>query len=423
MKPAVSNEAQPLASEEQVSEDFLLTTKNGDRTVKGASIDKMIHLLIYSDSKFVDMILLTYRTYMSPTVFLEKLFSMYHSPPSNPFAPLEPVTVRDTRVKLANIVKHWVTTSFENDFANDPALFKLLYNYVNQTFCSAEIKLGSRIHRAINTKNDQLNSFRNLTVQFQYSEKPPTPIFPKGNDFVDFDNYEIARQLCLYEQHLYKSVHPSEFLNQSWRNNKTNAPNLTKAIEYFNRMTNWVVTQIILKENDKERFKMVRKFIKIMICASKYNNFSTMREICAAFGSAAVWRLKATWALIEKEKKVYEEYTRIMALLAPDKNFKNYREALQTSNPPCLPYLGQYLTDLTFIEDGNPDYLPLPQRKDIINIEKMTRIATTIQQICLYQQHSYFFEKVDPIYNFLGGDLPFLSEQECYARSKELEPS
>lgn len=34
-------------------------------------------------------------------------------------------------------------------------------------------------------------------------------------------------------------------------------------------------------------------------------------------------------------------------------SFKNYRAALRTAVQPTLPYLGIYLTDLTFIEEGN----------------------------------------------------------------------
>jgi len=253
--------------------------------------------------------------------------------------------------------------------------------------------------------------------------RPPPPVIPKSNAFLDFDNAEVARQLCLYEQYLYNSVHPSEFLNQSWHSRKENAPNLVKTIEYFNNITNWITTQIVTQGNEKDRIKMIRKFIKIMSFASKYNNFSTLREVCAAFQSSAVWRLKATWAQVERDKKIAEEHQRIRALLEPRKNFKTYREALQKANPPCLPYLGQFLSDLTFIEDGNKDYLILPSgRTDIINVEKMGKIATIIHQICLYQQHSYSFEKVDIIYQFFSSPLEHLSEKENYEKSREIEP-
>ena len=38
-------------------------------------------------------------------------------------------------------------------------------------------------------------------------------------------------------------------------------------------------------------------------------------------------------------------------------SYRAYREHLHTITPPCIPYMGIYLTDLTFVLDGNPDRL------------------------------------------------------------------
>ena len=55
-----------------------------------------------------------------------------------------------------------------------------------------------------------------------------------------------------------------------------------------------------------------------------------------------------------KQKKRYEEVQNIMSR---EKNFQNFRAHLHKADPPCIPYLGLYLTDLTFIEDGNKDFI------------------------------------------------------------------
>ena len=41
----------------------------------------------------------------------------------------------------------------------------------------------------------------------------------------------------------------------------------------------------------------------------------------------------------------------IKTLVSPEKNHKVYRELLKSTTPPCIPYLGIYLADLTFIEE------------------------------------------------------------------------
>ncbi len=43
--------------------------------------------------------------------------------------------------------------------------------------------------------------------------------------------------------------------------------------------------------------------------------------------------------------------------MSTDKSHKRYRELLEESYPPLIPFLGVYLTDLTFVGDGNPDMI------------------------------------------------------------------
>lgn len=78
-----------------------------------------------------------------------------------------------------------------------------------------------------------------------------------------------------------------------------------------------------------------------------------------------------------------------------------------------------YLTDLTFIEDGHPDFLP--ERADAINFIKYQQLSVVIQDLQQYQQKMYYFEEVPVIQNFLDNLVP-VSEEEMYKISLELEP-
>lgn len=74
-------------------------------------------------------------------------------------------------------------------------------------------------------------------------------------------------------------------------------------------------------------------------------------EILAGLQTSAIHRLKKTWEKLET--KFNELYNQLLNEISSRDNYKNYRDGLHSISPPCVPYLGVYLTDLTFIEDGN----------------------------------------------------------------------
>ena len=81
-----------------------------------------------------------------------------------------------------------------------------------------------------------------------------------------------------------------------------------------------------------------------------------------------------------------------------------------------------YLTDLTFIEDGHPDFVNEESEKEMINFVKCRQLAVVIQDIQQYQQKCYSFKKVPTILAYLQRLEEHKTNDELYQVSLEVEP-
>jgi son of sevenless len=82
---------------------------------------------------------------------------------------------------------------------------------------------------------------------------------------------------------------------------------------------------------------------------------------------------------------------------------------------------GVYLSDLTFIEDGNPNMLR--NNEKLINFSKRMKTAEVIRDLQQYQTMPYPFQKIQELQKWLDHELENSSEvQELYELSVQVEP-
>jgi son of sevenless len=82
--------------------------------------------------------------------------------------------------------------------------------------------------------------------------------------------------------------------------------------------------------------------------------------------------------------QIKQTITKLQAVVCSDGRFRVMREALHRCDPPCIPYLGMYLTDLSFIEEGTPDFTP----EGLLNFSKMRMVRWFIFD------NLFFFQKI-----------------------------
>jgi hypothetical protein len=143
--------------------------------------------------------------------------------------------------------------------------------------------------------------------------------------------------------------------------------------------------------------------------------------IRSALDSTSIARLKKTWDYVSgKYKAMWEP---IYRATDSQRNFAEYRQRLKTTIAPCLPFLGVYLTDMTFIDDGNADRRMSPGGQPLINFDKYVKITRILNEIDQFQI-SYKLLEVEEIQTFLKKTLETVEQDDqiFYSRSLKREP-
>ncbi|EMR10382.1 hypothetical protein PNEG_01634 [Pneumocystis murina B123] len=379
------------------------------------------------DSLFNNTLLLTYRTFTSAENFFNLLVERFMIAPPENLKPHEleiwiEKKQKPVRLRVFNILKIWLESYFMEPMdENSERLLNQIKEFTINIL--SESISGENLVRIIDKrmKNEDRNYFRKLMLNIGFVAPPILPKNLRRFKLLDLDPLEVARQLTIMESRIYNKIKPIEFLNKAWSKHLCNgiAENIRSMILKSNQITGWVTQTILSQTEVKKRVRILKHFINIADRCRSLNNFSTVTSIISGINSAPIHRLKRTWELVTK--KTINTFDSLNKMMDSTKNFSEYRELLRLINPPCVPFLGVYLTDLTFIEDGNPDMIK--NSKDFINFSKRIKTAEIIREIQQYQSISYSFQVVPEIQSYLLECLEGMDKlNDMYDLSLGIEP-
>eukprot|EP01088_Endostelium_zonatum_P017125 TRINITY_DN4901_c0_g1_i2.p1 TRINITY_DN4901_c0_g1~~TRINITY_DN4901_c0_g1_i2.p1 ORF type:complete len:928 (-),score=219.35 TRINITY_DN4901_c0_g1_i2:124-2907(-) len=164
---------------------------------------------------------------------------------------------------------------------------------------------------------------------------------------LDYHPRELAKYFTSYEFSLFKAIPLVELLHLD------NKQHLNRLVNHFARVVNYVQILIFRTKDVKDRAKVLIFCMKLAKALFKLHNFQGFMELVAGLSSVSVRRLIKTWTLVPPKwvnwKKTWRDLT--------SKNFAILRSAMNEAIQPCLPYLGLFLKDLTFLENGNHNFV------------------------------------------------------------------
>ncbi|XP_035523425.1 rap guanine nucleotide exchange factor 1b isoform X2 [Morone saxatilis] len=394
-----------LIDHKEIMSRITLKQENDDGPdVRAGSGDILLVHATETDRKdlvlYCEAFLTTYRTFITPEDLIKKLHYRYtrfcHSPDT-----FKKRVSKNTFFVLVRVVDELCLVELTED------ILKQLMDLVFTLVCNGELSLARVLRKNILDKVEQKKLLR-----YTNSLKPLAArgVSARPGTLHDFRSHEIADQLTLLDAELFYKIEIPEVLLWAKEQNEEKSPNLTQFTEHFNNMSYWVRSLIIQQEKAQDREKLLLKFIKIMKHLRKLNNFNSYLAILSALDSAPIRRL-------EWQKQTSEGLEEYCTLIDSSSSFRAYRAALSEVEPPCIPYLGLILQDLTFVHLGNPDLID-----GKVNFSKRWQQFNILDSMRRFQQVHYELKRNEDIVCFFNDFSDHLAEEALWELSLKIKP-
>ena len=426
---------------------------NRDGQISGGTLPALIERLTTHDSTpdatFVSTFYLTFRLFASPTAFAQALIDRFQ------YVGETPHIAGPVRLRVYNVFKGWLESHWRND-CDSPAL-GLIVSFAKRQLQIVLPTAGKRLATLaskVTSANGPLvprliSSIGKTNTSIALYVPPdtplPAPVITKSQltalrnwkhggasvSILDFDPLELARQFTIKESQIFCSILPEELLASEWtKKSGSMAVNVRAMSRLSTDLTNLVTDYILQLEDPKKRAVVIKQWVKIANKFLELANYDSLFAVICSLQSSTVQRLKRTWELVSSKTNATLEH--LKSVVDYSKNYVVLRQRLQNHVPPCLPFVGTYLTDLTFVDLGNQTTRQLcgegsEESRSVINFDKHMKTAKIISELQRFQI-PYRFTEIPELQTWMQDQLVRVrtsdesSMQKYYRRSLILEP-
>ncbi|CAH0600593.1 unnamed protein product [Chrysodeixis includens] len=368
--------------------------------VRGGHPDALIVLATKAtkDFEFQEAFLATYRTWVSPSGLLARLVRRARHFRARPH------DLRATLSLLTCVVADLTTSDLDCPLMQE--IMEFIYWLVN----AEELAIAKALRQILVDKQKQIH-FQQTNSRYEYDTPCYGSVSTRRDTLLDFKSTELAEQMTLLDAALFSRLTTAEVLLWPRDQSEESSPNLTRFTEHFNKMSYWARSRILEQDEAREREKYANKFLKVMKALRKMNNFNSYLALVSALDSPPVRRLG--WS-----RSIVDTLHDCCTIIDSSSSFRTYRQALAESQPPCIPYIGLVLQDLTFVHIGNPDLLP----EGGINFTKRWQQYHIMQNMKRFNKKQYTFKKNEHILEMFNEFDDVLSEEAMWQVSESIKP-
>ncbi|KAL4937068.1 hypothetical protein BDV06DRAFT_80604 [Aspergillus oleicola] len=404
-----------------------------DGHVMGGSLRALVEKLTADqstpDAMFMSTFFLTFRLFASPLEFAETLVDRFNYIGDTPHA------ASPGRLRVYNVFKNWLESHWRHDCDN--VALDFIVDFATNLLMRT---LATPAHRLL----ELTDKVAKLQGPYIHPDTPlPPPLLGKKEHgllnrwkngegaitILDFDPMELARQFTIKESRIFCAILPEELLATEWmKKTGSLAVNVRAMSTLSTDLAHLVADSILQLEEPKKRAATMKHWVKIAGKCLELNNYDSLMAIICSLNSSMISRLRRTWEIVSQKTKAMLEYLR--GIVDVSRNYAVLRQRLQKHVPPCLPFVGTYLTDLTFVDHGNQAIRNLSTDEgdmSVINFDKHVKTARIISELQRFQI-PYRLTEVPELQAWMQSELVRVrsngekSLQTFYRRSLVLEP-
>lgn len=187
---------------------------------------------------------------------------------------------------------------------------------------------------------------------------------------------------------------------------------IEETIEFFNKISYWLVTSIMCASDTKEQKQIVDYFLKCAQILHLQNNFYMLFSIISGLQNVSVSRLDYLWQKKDRKRAL----NKLSKLLSNISNYQLYRKVIEELNDrPFIPYFGLLMSDLTFLSEAEI----IVDNK--INIDVLCKINEVIENNLKGQKNEYAFEEFTNL-SFFFENINIVDDDGLYELSCKWKP-
>jgi len=221
---------------------------------------------------------------------------------------------------------------------------------------------------------------------------------------------EIAIELTLMSHELMRE---SSCIDAAYNTN----PSMQKLINKFNLHHGLVPQSVLSGESAKIRASRISYFIRLAEQLLSLGNTLDATAIISGIKTTPVFRLKVSWAKISKSTmKVYDSVSEQLSSNSSFVKLRRFCLDHSITGLPQVPYIGFYMTDFTFIRDGNSS------QKPFFNLHKNSMLVKIVGRFNSNLKPCYGFKSIPWIKSFITGWEVTMDDNDLYNLSLKAEP-